>query len=181
MLRQISSTMVGTKGKMYTEIKVKERRFLEFRNKRKERQKQPQSSIKLQTGDSKWFLLWALGEWGCKWCVTGTRIQAYRSREILLDAHWRTCFWRRCEFTWFCVTNLKSSFRGCHMNSRKHLFCTSGCISSINLRFSGLYPLTELSWIKADSFSISWILSKILWNNSPNNHGELLTGTVPII
>ena len=48
LLWQISSTMVGTKGKMYTEIKVKERRFLEFRNKRKERQKQPKSSIKLQ-------------------------------------------------------------------------------------------------------------------------------------
>ena len=79
--------------------------------------------------------------------LQGQGIQAYRSREILLDALWRTCFWRRCEFTWFCVTNLKSSFRGFHVNSRKHLFCTSGCVGSINLKFSGLYPLAELSWI----------------------------------
>ena len=157
---------------MYTEIKVKERRFLEFRNKRKERQKQPKSSIKLQAGlaialtvrlnkknslvllERKWrchprLMILTLSSWRVRMQMmcTGTRIQAYRSREILLDAHWRTCFWRRCEFTWFCVTNLKSSFKGCHMNSRKHLFCTSGCISSIHEKFSGLYPLTELSWI----------------------------------
>ena len=51
------------------------------------------------------------------------------------------------KFTWFCVTNLKSSSRRFHANSRKHLFCTSGCVGSVYLKFSGLYLLIELSWI----------------------------------
>ena len=51
------------------------------------------------------------------------------------------------KFTWFCVTNFKNSITGSHVNSRKHLFCTSGCVSSINLKFSGLYPLIKLSLV----------------------------------
>ena len=51
------------------------------------------------------------------------------------------------KFTWFCVTNLKSSFKRFLANSRKHLFYTSGCVSSVNLKFLGLYPLIELSWM----------------------------------
>ena len=172
MLRQISSTMVGTKGKMYTEIKVKERRFLEFRNKRKERQtteivnQTPSRSRDCSDSGAEWKEF--SGTSGKKMKMPSSpnysysellesedandvlQGQGYRLIDIerfsstLTEGH---CFWRRCEFTWFCVTNLKSSFRGYHMNSRKHLFCTSGCISSINLKFSGLYPLTELSWI----------------------------------
>ena len=60
------------------------------------------------------------------------------------------------KFTWFCVTNLKSSFGSFHANFQKHLFYTSGCVSSIYLKFSGLYPLIELSWISRQFLQVEF-------------------------
>ena len=73
---------------------------------------------------------------------TGLSIQRDSPRRSL-----KHMFVKGVKFTWFCVTNFKSSITGSHVNSRKHLFCTSGCISSINLKFSGLYPLIKLSLV----------------------------------
>ena len=92
------------------------------------------------------ILVLSPGEWGYKGCVSGSRIQAYRSERFsstLSEAY--VC--EGVKFTWFCVTNFKSSITGSHVDSREHLFCTSGCISSINLKFSGLYPLIKLSLV----------------------------------